>query len=446
MRRVKRELIKFILLILRVSAKIQLKKINPIIIGIAGSSGKSSTTLISAHIFRNSATIKQSGGKNSETGIPLNILNIKLEDYSVFTWIRVVLLIPFRILFDWRKYKYYIVEMGIDSPFPPKNMAYLLKIIKPRVGVVTNVSLEHSLNFDVLVKDEEISVRKAKILELTAKEELGLLKALGKEDTSVVNLDDLKTKQALPEIRSKIISVSKKDKSADFFLDGMKLSLKDFKLSFRHKEKLYELKINRPLPSHYGYSILISIATASIFMEVKDIINFLEKDFSIPPGRFSVFKGINDSTIIDSSYNNATLEPITDILEFVKEAGDKRRKLAVVGDMRELGSMTQDAHKLLAHKLMENLDEVILIGPALEKYTAPVLRDHRFNFRSFKTFTDAKYFIHQAIAPNDLVLVKGSQNTLLLERVVDMLLLDSSDKENLCRRGKYWDYKRQSTP
>ncbi len=52
----------------------------------------------------------------------------------------------------------------------------------------------------------------------------------------------------------------------------------------------------------------------------------LQNNFSLPPGRMSVFKGIKNTVLIDSSYNNATLTPILDLLSFVKEIGKQRRR------------------------------------------------------------------------------------------------------------------------
>jgi hypothetical protein len=82
----------------------------------------------------------------------------------------------------------------------------------------------------------------------------------------------------------------------------------------------------------------------------------------------------------------------------------------------------------------------------MKQYAAPILRNKKFNFQSYVTFTDAKEKILESIKENDLILVKSSQNTLYLERVVEMLLEDKRDIEKLCRRGKFWDNQRNNTP
>ena len=180
----------FILWYLRFFAKLQLTKIKPLIIGVGGASGKTSLSNFISIILDNKYKVKQGKGKNSETGIPLDILGLQLKNYSHREWIKILLLALVKVLTDWKKYDVYIAEMGIDSPLEPKNMTYLLKIIKPDIGVLTNISLEHSAYFDVLIEEEDEAKRHQQILKLTAEQEGLLLTSLDKEQTAVLNIDD----------------------------------------------------------------------------------------------------------------------------------------------------------------------------------------------------------------------------------------------------------------
>lgn len=426
---------------LRILSKIQLKKINPWIIGIGGSSGKSSVSLLTSIALKKKFKVRETSGKNSETGIPLSILGISPKAYGIFSWISVSIQALVKVLTNYEKYDVFVAEMGIDSPEEPKNMSYLLKIIKPKIAVLTNISYEHSVYFENPGEDDS-----EEVLSRIVEQESLLIKSLSADDIAIVNTDDESIKKSLRDIKAKIVKVSTKDKDADFFAKKVEVNLEKFELDFIYKNKEYKLVIKQTLPDFYIYSFLLAIASAvEAGVEINEAIFELENNFNLPPGRLSFFPGIKNSIIIDSSYNNATLEPVLGILDMVnKIAGG--RKVAILGDMREQGKQSKELHQKLAKKIIETIDTAILIGPLISEYTVPILKDSGFNFKAFHTFSEAKKAILDEIKEGDLVLVKGSQNKLLLERAVELLLKNKSDVEKLCRRGSYWDKQRAITP
>lgn len=435
-----------ILWYLRFFAKLQLRKVKPLIIGVGGASGKTSVSNFIYIILKNKYRVKQGKGKNSETGIPLNILGLQMKNYSNREWLKVVALAPLRVLFDWQRYDVYIAEMGIDSPLEPKNMSYLLKIIKPKIGVLTNISLEHSVYFDPYIVGNNQQARQKKILELTAKQEGLLLTSLASDGVAVVNLDDENIRKIEKTISSKTLTISKTDPKVDFQIKTIKNFVDEFLLQFSFERKSYEIQIANPLPEHFVYSFLLAIAVAkAVGVAISDSINRLERDFSLPAGRMSVFKGIKNTVVIDSSYNNATLVPMLDLLSFMAEIGKQRRRVGIIGDMRELGTMSKIVHEKVAEKILKTLDLAILVGPLTQQYILPILKKNEFPVYSFPNFTSAKPTILEQIKPKDMILIKSSQNTLFLERAVEMLLANPKDKVRLCRRGEYWDKIREKT-
>ncbi len=374
----------FVLWYLRVLAKIQLLKIRPVIVGVGGASGKTSLSNFIFQILSKKYKVIETKGKNSETGIPLSVLGINIQNYTRFEWLKAVIAGFFIAVFDWEKYDVLVSEMGIDSPAEPKNMGYLLKLIRPKIGVLTNISFEHSVYFEETTKD------KNKILDLISQQESLLLKSLPKDGFAVINVDDEKIRK-IKDIKAEKITVSKKERSSDFFIENIDVSLKGFKVLFLFKDRKYQIKINSPLPDHFAYSFVIAIAICKNFgFEIQNSIQILEENFSLPPGRMSILKGKKNTTIIDSSYNNATLSPIIDILDLLKKISGKRRKIAVIGDMRELGSISKFYHEKVANKLLETTDMVFLIGPLMQKFVAPILKRNNHSFYSFNTFSEAK--------------------------------------------------------
>lgn len=442
----KKRLSIFVLWYLRFFAKLQLAKIKPLIIGVGGASGKTSLSNFIYIILEKKFRVKQGKGKNSETGIPLDILGLQLKDYSNREWLKVMILAFLKVLTDWKKYDIYIAEMGIDSPVEPKNMSYLLKIIKPDIGVLTNISLEHSVYFEALITEEDEVKRQKQILELTAAQEGLLLTSLNKEHFAILNIDDENINKVRKEVGAKIMTISQNDSKADFKIETIKNFVDKFQLNFKAEGKRYEIKIANPLPTHFAYSFMLAIAVAKAAgISITDSIRCLENGFSLPPGRMSVFKGIKNTVLIDSSYNNATLVPMLDLLSFVSEVGKQRRRLGIIGDMRELGTMSKLVHEKVAESILNSLDVAILIGPLSQQYILPILKKNNFPAYSFLTFTAAKSTILEQIKPKDMILIKGSQNTLFLERAVEMLLENAVDKNKLCRRGEYWDKIREKS-
>ncbi len=434
------------LLYLRICAKIQLLKFKPLIIGVAGSSGKSSVSLLIGEILSEKYRVKETMGKNSETGIPLSLLGISPRKYNIQSWMEVTIVALIKVFTNFKKYDIFVAEMGIDSPHPPKNMGYLLKIIKPRIAVLTNISYEHSIYFEQLVNEENEEQRLKKTLDLIVNEEISLLKSLKDSDTAIVNIDDENIKKHLDDIKAKIIKVSREDSDANLFIKKVSVSLTNSSYTFTVENKEYDLEADRALPEFFSYSFGLSIATAvSSGMSVNESISAIKNKFTLPPGRSSIFNGIKNTKIIDSSYNSS-LEPTVGMLKFLNNVAGDKRKVAILGDMREQGNQSKMLHESLAWEIVKNVDLAILIGPMMSEFVSPILEKNNKRFETFQSFSEAKEPILKEISEGDIILVKGSQNNLLLERVVEMLLKDKGDSAFLCRREKFWEKIRSATP
>lgn len=434
---------KIIRFYLKIAAKIQLLKFgNPSIIGIGGSAGKTSLCRILEEILKEKYKVKASRGLNTEIGIPLSILNISPKDYSLKDWVRMVILVPIRLLTFWKKYDYCIVEMAIDRP---DDMERNLKVVRPKIGVLTNIQIEHSENFDTHIKKTPKN-RTEEILKLIQKEEELLLTSLPKKGIAILNIDDKRIKSLKEKIKANKITISQKEKNADLFLASKEIKKNSFSMNILYKNKKHFLFLKRPLSEAYIYTILLAIATAKACnIKIEDSIKTIQEKFTLPPGRLSIFEGIKNTTIIDSSYN---AQPIAmkDALNFLSVLGKEKRKVAILGDMRELGKEAKKMHQEIAKDIIRNVDFAILIGPLMKKYVAPILEKSKKEFKSFFTFGEAKNFILKTIKNGDIILVKGSQNTLLLERAVEMLLRNKKDIKKLCRRKPSWEEKRKKIP
>lgn len=148
----------FILNYLKFWAKLALFFHKPYIIGIAGSAGKSSARNALLAVLKDYKRVKAVTG-NSETGVPLGLLGIDLKGYSPSDWKEALLKAP-RGLNTLKNIDYLIVEMGIDDPNPPKNMEYLLSIVKPDLAISLNVAGPHLQQFEKTLSKAPKTVKK----------------------------------------------------------------------------------------------------------------------------------------------------------------------------------------------------------------------------------------------------------------------------------------------
>lgn len=444
----KRFLTSQILSYFRSFARKALNKHQPTTIGIAGSVGKSSTRNAIEAILKDYFPTKSVG--NSETGIPLGILGMKPENYTKLDWAKMLIKSPFNLNY-LEGTKYLIAEMGIDEPDAPKNMEYLLTILKPHIAVSLNVSATHSLQFDKTVTDKSLSPdeRLKEIVKNIAQEDTKMI-TKSQCTIGIYNADDEyvvgQIKDKTPT-STKLLSFGSKS-SYDISYGLYKVSLKGTSFNFYLKtdDKREELTIHFAsyiLPREYrevfAASILVGLQTGLTIEQIK---TSLEKNYVLPKGRSSLFSGINNTTIIDSTYNasKASITAFLELVDTLKKETDRPVTL-LLGDMRELGKESKIEHEEVATKLMGIVDYLYLVGPLTREYVLPVVQLQESLFKEirwFDTSTRAGEFMKENLLKDSIVLAKGSQNTIFLEEAVKQILENKSDQKNLCRQEEFW--------
>lgn len=390
----------FFLSYLRFFARLQLAKIKSLqklknkpltIIGVTGSAGKTSTVNACQAVLKNKFRVKTTAGSNSESGIPLNILGLSVKNYSLLNWLLIALACPLSLVFNWKTYQIYIVEMGIDSPHPPKNMDYLLSLIKPDIAVFLNVNPVHLQFFSSL---NQIAQEKAK-----------LVNSLSSSGLALINTSDPLVAKYI-NTKAKIITI-----------------------------KNHPLKLRQPFPPVYNLSFNVALQIASFYkLSPRLALEQLSKYFYLPPGRSTILKGIKNSTIVDSTYNSSPSASLA-MLDFLKTFPSPR--IAVLGDMRELGKSSPTSHRQIYQKTLKTSDFIISIGPQTKKYFGP-------KAKKFLYWWSASDYLQKNLPPKSTILVKGSQNTIYLEELIKPLLQNPSDSDKLCRQSSYWLKTKQS--
>lgn len=459
---------------LRFFARKALKKHKPTIIGIAGSVGKSSTAHALFAVLKNHRPTKLVG--NSETGIPLGILGLQPTTYTLFDWLRMLISAPQGV--DHLKgTKYLIAEMGIDDPFPPKNMEYLLTILKPDIAIVLNESATHSMQFEKVISDKQKETSSPdELLKLVTKkiaeEDCKIITQSGCK-VAVYNADDeniadviLSKAKDLPASLAGRDSSSRQRRTQNdkiLFLPfgqdkSNSVSYKSYKISasstsFSLSLHLEGVKLNSEivlsfpgllLPKEYEQTFAAVIATTTSLDVPKETIIKGLQSFSLPKSRSLLLTGINNSKIIDSSYN-ASKSAVFAFLDMVKllKKESKRPIVFLFGDMRELGDEAKIEHEAVAEKLIGIVDYLYLVGPLTQKFVLPSypLTPTTYSLKEIRWFLNAKFageYLKDHIPANALILVKGSQNTIFLEEAIKYILADKEDTKKLCRQSAFW--------
>jgi len=164
------------------------------------------------------------------------------------------------------------------------------------------------------------------------------------------------------------------------------------------------------------------------------------KNYDVPPGRMRLLKGINDSLIIDDTYNSSPFA-CESALKTLGEIKYGNRKIAVLGDMLELGKHTLEAHKNIGKIARENLsgdNDVLVVVGQRAKAIAEGATSGTLKIFEFLDSNEAGDFIKTFIQAGDMILVKCSQG-MRMERVTGAILLDQKNKKDLLvRQDSEW--------
>jgi len=385
---------------------------------VTGSNGK--TTLLHLLESQIGKSAKYSHHANSSFGIPFDILDLQRKSLLKSEWISLIFNTPFAAFKNVPKEKLYVVEADCDRPGEGK---FLAEFLKPEIVLWVSSAKTHSMNFDSVVKQKKfVTVEEAIAYEFGYF--LEYCQAL-----AVINGDsDLELKQA-KRTKAKIIKITKEKHL-------QKYQVNERGTIFDIENKKYLFKSLLPEDVFYQIEMCKLVTEYLNFPFDSTFSNFL-----MPPGRGSIFNGLKDITIIDSSYN---LSPGS--LKAVLEMYNKiavHKKWVVVGDMLELGESEREEHENLAELLAQyNFEKIILMGPRVSRYTYPKLVTEETG-KAIEKFMEPKetldYLINN-ITGGETILFKGAR---FMEGIIERLLHDKKDSSKLARREKSWEIRRK---
>lgn len=411
-----------------------LRKYHPEIIAVTGSVGKTSAKdAIFEVVSQLGRTRKSQKSYNSEIGIPLTILGRENAWGSFLGWFGNIAA-GFKIIFFKTQYpEILILEVGADRP---GDIARSIRLIKPHIAVVTTIG-EIPVHVEFFAGPKEVAQEKSKLLKHLSASDFAILNA---DDDSVFDMKKKTNAHVITYgfgegalIRPEHYHIMYREENGGSIPEGIA-----FKVDYAGKN--LPVRIFGAFGKQQVYAALAAIAVGiAKEMNLFDIISALSR-YSSPPGRLKLINGQKRTWILDDTYNasphamHAALEVLRDI--------PAKRKIAVLGDMLELGKFTESAHRAVAERL-EGVDILFAVG-ARAKFIADEARSRGFAegaiFECDTSYEAAKK-LEPIIEQGDLILVKGSQS-MRMERVVEAVMAHPDEAEKLLvRQEKIWKEK-----
>ena len=401
--------------ILKALSRAVISKYKPIVIGITGSVGKTSTKEAVFAVLKNKFNVRANDASfNNEIGFPMAILGLKKPGRII--WIFNLLKSLKLVLLKSRNYPQILVlEMGADKP---GDIEYLIGIARPKIGVVTALG-EMPVHVEYYSGPQEVAKEKAKLVQALPANGLAVL---NHDDWSVFDMKSLALAQVMTFGFDPHALVRASDVSY-FVGNGAGLS---FKLNFENN--VIPFRLPNALGRHQIYAALCAAAVGLHFgMNLVEISHALEK-MEFPEHRLKLVKGIRSSLVIDDAYNasplstHAALDTLNEFGDKVISKTGKGRKIAVLGDMKELGVFTEKAHRLIGNLAGEKAEYLFTVGPAAKFIADSAFNQMpRENIMSFDSSEEAGEYLKNFIQDGDIVLVKGSR-AMAMEKVVEAIV------------------------
>ncbi len=395
-----------------------------VIVAVTGTVGKTSSKVAIAQVMAKKYNVGYTEDSyNSEIGLPLSIFGLKVPDRlgDVRVWRKIFREID--ELIENFPHDALVLEIAEDDL---ALMRPFMALIHPQVAVVTGVSLAHT--------DQMGDIGK-----ITS--DLASLVRPAKELICNVDFAELRGKAfAGAHTRTYGMNVS-----ADVEFTNIKRAATGYltaELIIGGKSH----KVSTGMVGRHNLASLLAAASVGVKLGIdpRDIVTALESTESVK-GRMNLLPGIEGCRLIDDSYNAASPIGVLAALDTLSEF--KGRKVAVLGNMNELGAKSEEAHKEVGRVAAKVADLVVVIGPDAERFLAPAAIEagmDKATVKIFHTPYQAGHFLKSQVTKDDVVLVKGSQNRVFSEEVSRILLDPKLDPANvLVRQSDFWKRKKK---
>ena len=342
------------------------QKLNLKVIGITGSVGKSTTKEMIAEILSlRYPTLKNEGNYNNEIGLPMTILGLT------------------------EGHKRAVLEMGF---YVPGEIEFLCEIAKPYIGVVTNIGTVHA--------------ERAGSQETIAEGKAELVKCLPSDGFAILNFDDPLVRQMAEKTSARVLFYGLSPE-ADIWADHIEgLGLEGIRFRLHYRDEIIHLRV----PMLGRHSVHTALRAAAVGLAEK--LDWHEIVTGLRSGhmqlRLVAVKTSHGALVLDDTYN-ASPQSTLAALNLLDEI--EGRKVAVLGDMLELGQYEHRGHEIVGFRAAEVADQIITIGDRA-KTIAEAASKTGFSSEMIthvENSSEAIEILKERLTEEDVVLIKGSR-------------------------------------
>jgi len=415
--------------ILSWQAAMVLRRTKPTIIAITGSVGKTSTKdAVYAVLKQHVHARKSEKSFNSELGVPLTVLGLPNAWNNPFKWLKNIFDGMLTALNPGNYPAVLVLEMGVDRP---GDMAAMCKWVKPDFVVLTRLP-------DVPVHVEYFSSPAAVVTE-----KMELVEALKPNGTIIYNHDDEQIRNAIAAFMQTAIgfsrySLSQYTASADqvMYADGVPAGL-EFKLTHLNATSVMNVLGSLGVQHAYNYAAAAAVAN-QLGISMGDTLEALRTHIP-PPGRMRIIPGLKDTTLIDDTYNSSPIAAERALLSLAELRGSGR-KIAVLGDMLELGQYSTREHEKIGALAARSCDILVTIGVRARKIATGALEAglDEANILQYERVSHAQGELQTLIQAGDTILIKASQSMRAERIVYELMANPDMATELLVRQDTAW--------
>jgi len=428
---------KILVAILILESRLIIAKYKPFIVAVTGSVGKTSTKDAVYEVLKLKFKYVRKSEKsmNSEIGLPLTVIGAPNAWYSVSGWLRNILA-GLKVIISKNAYPDCLVlEVGADHPGDIKDIT---KWLHTDISIITKIS-STPVHVEFFNSPEQLFEEKAYLA--TAVKDNGYL-ILYADDEKVMSLKD--------RVANKSIGVLSFGLNENASVRGVYSGIaigednnpKGFNFDLIIGNEKATVGVNNVIGQTYMYPLLSSATVGvAVGLAMNEIVNALSK-YEAPKGRMNIIAGINGSIIIDDTYNSSP-DAVESALKTLSEMKTLGSKIAVLGDMMELGKYATSEHRKIGAMVSKIANVLVTVGPR-SHFTAEEAQNSGMPKDSIYSFDDsikAGKFLETLVKTGDIVLIKGSQS-IRMERVTRALLKEPEKADRLLvRQEREWQRK-----